>query len=78
MTLTETPNLGILWCPGCAPERDPTREILETHWCYRHGPTLAGVDDRPSLDGPVRIGNGSGPADGDDCRAFAALMASGH
>jgi len=31
--LVDTPNLASSYCPGCAPERDPLREILTICWC---------------------------------------------
>lgn len=43
--LAETPNLAVSYCPGCAPERDPTAEILTVRWCADHQPRIAGFDD---------------------------------
>lgn len=41
--IADTPILGRLWCQGCEPEADPLLEILRTHWCNRHAPSLRGV-----------------------------------
>lgn len=46
MCIPETPSLGVRWCPGCEPERDPSTEILETTWCTEHVPNHRGSDDR--------------------------------
>lgn len=43
--LADTPNLAASYCPGCAPERDPIREILTVHWCEGHQPRYGGFDD---------------------------------
>ena len=43
--IMETPKLGRPWCPGCSPECDPTREILDVSWCAAHKPPEAGTDD---------------------------------
>lgn len=44
-----TPDLGIPWCPTCAPDKDPTREILQTRYCARHDP----LNERTDLDEPL-------------------------
>ncbi len=33
------------WCPGCEPNADPSREILDLRWCEPHAPTRDGLDD---------------------------------
>lgn len=43
--LADTPNLAGSYCPGCAPERDPIREILTVRWCDEHQPGCGGFDD---------------------------------
>jgi hypothetical protein len=45
MSNTETPVLARSYCPGCEPEADPCREILDVHWCEGHAPQSSGVDD---------------------------------
>jgi hypothetical protein len=34
-----------MYCPGCEPEADPTREILDVRWCESHSPVRGGLDD---------------------------------
>ena len=43
--IIDTPALGMIWCPHCQPERDPTKEILDLRYCPIHTPGWAGVDD---------------------------------
>ena len=43
--LPDTPSLAHPWCPGCAPERDETKEVLVVEWCPRHKPTTDGLED---------------------------------
>jgi hypothetical protein len=33
------------YCPLCAPDRDPTREIITVFWCDEHRPDTSGPDD---------------------------------
>ncbi len=55
----DTPKLGREWCPGCAPEGDPTREILDVSWCGEHPPVRTGLDDaRVGFDDCMIVGNG--------------------
>jgi hypothetical protein len=73
MSLDDTRDLGIRWCPGCEPDRDPCREILVTSWCTLHAPPIAGLDDAHA--GPVLRGlSGSGEAEGADCAAVARMI----
>lgn len=43
--LTETPVVARAYCPGCEPDADPVREILDVRWCDAHAPTREGLDD---------------------------------
>lgn len=52
-----SPNLGVFWCPGCQPERDPTAEILITDYCEFHKPKLGGVDDGRAGTPALLLGN---------------------
>lgn len=70
--LADTPRLGILYCPACEPERDPTREILETFWCAQHTPDQTGADD--SVTGTGRGLSGTAEAEGAVCAAMARLI----
>ena len=61
--IPDTPALGVRYCPGCETARDPTREILETAWCYQHAPKLAGdADSAVVSDGPMLSGTGEAQA----------------
>jgi hypothetical protein len=33
------------YCPGCEPDADPTREILDVRWCDAHLPSRDGSQD---------------------------------
>lgn len=71
--LADTPNLASSYCPGCSPERDPTREILTVRWCNAHQPRYEGFDD-----GQARVGTEilsvSGEAEGVTNRRWCALV----
>lgn len=70
--LPESPFLATLWCPGCRPDQDPTKEILEVRWCHLHSPSTSG-----SADGEVPYSNrilASVEADGHDCAAIHRLL----
>lgn len=71
--LAPTPMLGRSWCPDCEPERDPTREILETRWCGRHALRLGGADDEGVRVRLIGTG-GVGDADGAACRQAAETV----
>lgn len=72
MSLPETQDLGIRCCPGCEPERDPTREILVAAWCADHAPGSVGLDDeRVRLD---TVHTGANEAVGESCRAIAEAL----
>lgn len=43
--MIETPSLSRFYCPGCEPEADPSRDILEVHRCWRHPALDAGSED---------------------------------
>lgn len=70
--IPDSPRLGEYWCPGCAPARDPTREILETRWCLMHAPSRAGPDDAATGEG--RLLSGAAEAEGRDCAAMSKLI----
>lgn len=43
--LTDSPVIARSYCPGCEPEADPLREILDVRWCDAHAPPRDGPDD---------------------------------
>ena len=71
--LQDTPPMAVHWCPTCQPEKDPTKEILETRYCVQHAPTTKGADD-DAVNTPQAWLNGSTEADGVDCREFQKLI----
>lgn len=70
--LADTPVLGRSWCPACEPERDPTREILDTRYCDAHRPATAGDDDARVAD--TGYISGTGDTTGEACRAAQRLI----
>ena len=46
----ETQNLSRDWCPGCEPDVDPSRDIVEVRHCALHpAPSRDGLDDAGAL-----------------------------
>lgn len=72
--LAETPPATVPWCPTCEPERDPTKELLETRYCRLHEPPRAGVDDDGVAQGWV---SGSLDCTGEDNRRWCELFHRG-
>lgn len=72
MSEYETKSLARLYCPGCEPDADPSREILETRWCGDHIPRENGVDDA-SVVASAWL-SGSTEAGGDDNRRWCELL----
>ena len=70
--IADTPNLARSWCPGCYPDADPTREILETRYCGEHEIRTTGSDDA-AVAGPSFL-SGSGEAEALACRAVQAII----
>lgn len=68
----DTPSQARDWCPGCAPERDPSIEILEYRPCHLHAPAQAGADDAALTPGVYM--SGSADAGGDGNRAICDLI----
>lgn len=71
-SIIETPSLGVRWCPVCEPDRDPTREILDTAYCGPHFPVRDGSADAGT--GDSRHLTATAEADGYDCRMVMALI----
>src|SRR5213594_3055651 len=40
-----SPPVPRSYCPGCEPNADPSREILDVCWCDTHVPARDGLDD---------------------------------
>lgn len=43
--LPEKPSVARPYCPGCEPNADVLREILDVRWCETHVPARDGFDD---------------------------------
>jgi hypothetical protein len=70
--VAETPALGRAYCPGCEPDADPTREILDVRWCDTHLPQRDGVEDAAVTSEAFL--SGSAEAGGDANRRWCALL----
>ena len=73
--LPDTPCLGRYYCPGCEPEADPTREILDVRHCERHNPVRDGADDEIVV--AAAYLSGSAEAGGEDNARFCAMIHGG-
>jgi hypothetical protein len=63
------------YCPGCEPDADAVREILEVRWCDTHLPARDGPDDaRVMPEGFLSPGSEAG---GDDNRRWCELLHRG-
>ena len=60
------------YCPGCEPETDPMRELLELRWCPSHAPAWDGTDD--ILVAATSRAGGSAEAGGEDNRRWCELI----
>jgi len=70
--LRDSPAVARSYCPVCEPDADPSREILDVHWCVAHAPGWSGTDD-----GAVTVGgvlSGSAEAGGEDNRRWCEIL----
>jgi hypothetical protein len=70
--IPDTPSIGRIYCPGCEPEVDPMREILDVRWCENHTPQGGGLDD--AMAGSTISISGSAEAGGEDNRRWCAVL----
>lgn len=70
--LNDTPMLARHVCPGCEPEADPTREIVDTRWCSAHAPREGGSEDAQVTSQSWMTGGAE--ADGETCRRMAEII----
>lgn len=68
----EKPSLARPYCPGCEPDADCVREILDVRWCDSHAPARDGADD--ALVAPEHVLSGTGEAGGDDNRRWCQVI----
>ena len=71
--IADTQSLARLYCPGCEPEADPSREILDVRWCDAHAPVRGGLDDDEVLTAAAWM-SGSGEAGGEDNRRWCEVL----
>ena len=43
--LPDSPYVARAYCPGCEPDADRSRDILDVRWCESHSPAPDGADD---------------------------------
>ena len=70
--IPDTPSVARMYCPGCEPEVDPTREILDVRWCEGHSPMGEGLDD--AMVGAAAYLSGSIEAGGEDNRRWCEVL----
>lgn len=70
--LTDTPVVARSYCPGCEPDTDPVREILDVRWCDAHTPARDGPDDAVVASDAYL--SGSAEAGGDVNRRWCELL----
>lgn len=68
----EKPPAVRSYCPGCEPDADATREILEVCWCDTHVPARDGADD--GLVNAESFLSGSAEAGGDLNRRWCEVI----
>jgi len=67
-SLPDTPNVARVYCPGCEPDADPDKEILDVFWCHRHQPMRGGEDDAAVTS--TAYLSGTSEAGGEENRSF--------
>ena len=73
----DTQNLSRDWCPGCEPDVDPSRDIVEVRHCALHpAPSRDGLDDAGVLVSSDHLSS-AGEAGGAGNRALCDLVHRG-
>ena len=72
--LADSPVVARLWCPTCAPERDPLAEVLDLRYCEPHTPRRGGLDDTAESLKVQPYLSGGAEAGGDDNRRWCQLV----
>ena len=70
--IPDSPIVSRPYCPGCEPDADPTREILDVRWCEDHMPRREGAEDAGVVANAYL--SGSVEADYDTCRKYAIMI----
>lgn len=73
--IAETSYVARRYCPGCEPDADPIREILDVRWCDGHAPDRGGLDD-PAVRTDAIL-SGSAEAEGADNRQWCEMIHRG-
>jgi hypothetical protein len=68
----DSPAVARPYCPSCEPDADPSREILDVHWCVAHAPAWSGADD--GLVTTSTMLSGSSEAGGEDNRRWCEIL----
>jgi len=70
--LPDTAYVARAYCPGCEPDADPSRDILDVRWCESHSPARDGADD--DVVSASAYLSGSAEAGGDDNRRWCDML----
>lgn len=70
--LADSPAVARPYCPGCEPDADPMREVLDVRWCDEHVPVREGSDDQ-RVDASAFL-SGTAEAGGDVNRRWCELF----
>lgn len=70
--LADSPIVARPYCPGCEPDADPGREILDVRWCDDHAPVRGGSADDRVLSSAFL--SGTAEAGGDVNRRWCELL----
>jgi len=73
--VADSPVVARPFCPGCEPDTDPTREILDTRWCDAHAPVRGGAEDEHVRSEAYL--SGSSEAGGDENRRWCEFIHRG-
>lgn len=67
-----TPSMARNYCPGCEPDADPLKEVLDVRWCETHAPARDGTDDASVRSNSYL--SGSSEAGGDANRSWCGVL----
>lgn len=70
--IAERARLARAYCPGCEPDADPLRDILDVRWCELHTPPRGGTADGSVTSDAFM--SGSAEAGGETNRRWCELL----
>ncbi len=73
--IPDSPVIGRPYCPGCEPDADPSREILDVRYCESCALSYRGVDDA-AVEAEAFL-SGTAEAGGEDNRRWCDLIHKG-